>query len=71
MALLLNFAVLSCLLLANTTVLAQKKDDRNAAVIELAGANKPTNGKRVALLLANSKYVTSPLSNPKNDLALM
>ncbi len=36
-----------------------------------AAQTAATSGRRVALLLANSKYVTSPLVNPKNDLALM
>lgn len=68
LALLLCFAVLSCLLLVNSTALAQKKDDRNAAVIELAGANNSTNGKRVALVIGNSAYKnTSKLTNPVND----
>lgn len=68
--LLFSLALLGWFLLVNSVAVAQT-DKRQAGVMELAAQSKPTSGKRVALLLANSKYVTSPLSNPKNDLALM
>ncbi len=53
--------------LANPQAFAQKKDERNALVIEVAGSGTQTNGKRVALVIGNTAYADKRLPNAVND----
>jgi formylglycine-generating enzyme required for sulfatase activity len=68
LVLLSSFMFLGYFLLASPAAIAQT-DKRNAAVIELAGSNKATNGKRVALVVGNGNYTSigSLGDNPRND----
>ena len=54
-------AALALLLGSFTTILCQDRD------LKLSQTTSQTNGRRIALVIGNADYATSPLKNPAND----